>query len=91
MGCVTSMSTLSDEELDRIAKSTDNSRQEIQRQYEQFLKNNPDGKVSKWNFRKSTRNHDNGFQHQMFSMRRTPVVSTIYGRPVEEIDKSNWL
>ena len=95
MGCVPSVtqrSTLSDEELDQLAKSTNNSRADIQRQYELYLINNPNGKVSKWNFRLSHENHThtNGI-HQMNTMRKTPIVSAIYGSQPEQINKSNWL
>lgn len=51
MGCSNGKPVLTDVDLDFIALHTAVSRQEVERQYENFLSKHPDGKISKSNFR----------------------------------------
>merc|ERR1711983_232556 len=51
MGCVNGKPVLSNEDLDFIANHTAISRDEVDRQYENFLAKHPDGKITKRDFR----------------------------------------
>merc|ERR1711881_734328 len=51
MGCVNGTPVLSTQDLDFIADHTAVSRQEVEEQYENFLKLHPDGKITKRDFR----------------------------------------
>jgi len=51
MGCVNGKPVLSKQDLDFIANHTAVSRDEVDRQYENFLSKHPDGKITKREFR----------------------------------------
>jgi len=51
MGCVNGKPVLSDADLDFIATHTAVSREQVDRQYENFLARHPDGKITKRDFR----------------------------------------
>ena len=50
MGCVNGKPCLSEEDLDFIARNTAVSREDVDRQYENFLTKHPDGKITKKEF-----------------------------------------
>lgn len=51
MGCVNGKPVLSDEDLDFIATHTAVTRDEVDKQYENFLAKHPDGRIRKKEFR----------------------------------------
>lgn len=51
MGCVNGKPVLSDEDLDFIATHTAVNRDEVDKQYENFLAKHPDGRIRKKEFR----------------------------------------
>ena len=51
MGCVNGKPVLSEDDLDFIAKNTAVTRDEVDRQYENFLEKHPDGRITKRDFR----------------------------------------
>ena len=51
MGCVNGKPVLSDNDLDFIANHTAVTRDEVDRQYENFLTEHPNGRITKKDFR----------------------------------------
>jgi Ca2+-binding EF-hand superfamily protein len=51
MGCVNGKPVLTADDLEFIANNTAISRDEVDRQYENFLTQHPDGKITKREFR----------------------------------------
>ena len=73
MGCIAGSPTLTDEELDFVAKNTAQSREQINRQYQYFRQKKPGARVTKWDFR------DKNNVHQILNSRRSPIIDTITG------------
>ena len=71
MGCVIGQPMLTDEELEFIAMNTDQSRDKVEKQYNNFRNKNPGVKVSKWDFR------NKNSVHQIMNPRRVPIIDAI--------------
>ena len=68
MGCVIGKPKLTDEELDFIARSTNQSRDIVEKQYRNFHAKNPGANLSKWDFR------NKNSVHQIMNPRRVPIT-----------------
>ena len=71
MGCVIGKPKLTDEELDFIARSTNQSRDIVEKQYRNFHEKNPGANLSKWDFR------NKNSVHQIMNPRRVPIIDAM--------------
>ena len=71
MGCVVGKSKLTKNELEFIARNTDQSLEQVDKQYKNLRQKNPNKPISKWDLR------NKNSVHQIASARRVPIIDAM--------------